>query len=68
MAELHVGTTLYGYCAGVFGHNLEDKIIVAVTPYWIVAKSTRGEHFYFAQGNSLALLANHTQPEDDDED
>lgn len=33
------GDTLYGFCAGYFGHAYGDKVVVAVGRDWVVART-----------------------------
>ncbi len=63
---LLIGTKLYGFCGGWFGHDAySDKRVEGVGADWVVARQENGEAL-FASGEDIHLeLAPYTsQPEE----
>lgn len=58
------GTTLYGFCSGVFGRDsYNNKIVVGTGAGWVVAKDVGTGVFVLAQGDDLTVLEQHTTPD-----
>lgn len=56
MAEIRVGTVLYGFCHGAFGRDsYADKRVEAIGADWVVARATNGSvQVFYGTAEELA--------------
>lgn len=64
MGKVGIGTTLYGYCGGLFGSaSYQDKIVIAIGPDWLVAKNTMTNQYSLIQSeDDIESLEEYTSP------